>query len=113
MSCSSWTNSISMPGAASCSLSRRSSMTSSAARRVAARLQAHEDVALVLLRGEQPQLRSGAPRVGRDVRRASSTASIFRSARSVSSSAVPGGRQVVDDEAALVGLRQEPGAERA
>ena len=70
MSCSSWTNSISASGAASCSFGRRSEMISSddpAA--LAARLQAHEDVAGVLRRGEQPQLGSGAPRVGRDFRR--------------------------------------------
>ena len=66
MSCSSWTNSISASGAASCSFGRRSEMISSADRlALAARLQAHQDVAGVLRRGEQPELRSGAPRVRR------------------------------------------------
>ena len=92
MSCSSWTNSTSTSGAASCSLSRSSSTTSSAGRRVPARLQAHQDVALVLLRSRTAPapIRCGA---SRPRRRACdrSRISIFRTRASVSSSAVPGG----------------------
>ena len=113
MSCSSCTNSISSPGAASCSLSRRSAMISSAERaRSLARLQPHEDVAAVLLRREQPELGPGAAL--NMTRPPASSAGLLRPSAAGGRSPrarVPGGRQVVDDEAAFVGVRQEAGAD--
>ena len=76
--------------------------------RCAARLQAHEHVAAVLLGREQPELGTGAARdTPRPPASSSRTSSTFFSWRSVSSSADAGRRQVVDDEAAFVSSRQE------
>ena len=113
MSCSSCTNSISTSGAASCSFGRRSEMISSADRlALAARLQPHQDVAGVLRRREQAELRAGAPRVRRDFRRRRQmTFSIARTWRSVSVERAAGRRQVVEDEPAFVGGGQESGAD--
>ena len=79
MSCSSWTNSISASGAASCSFGRmiRDDFFGRTAA-LAARLQADEDVAGVLCCRKQSELRAGPPRVGRHL---GGIAMIFSSAR--------------------------------
>ena len=92
MSCSSWTNSISVSGTAVVELVAQVGddlLGGSVA--LAARLQPHEDVAAVLLRGEHAQLGAGAADVGRDLRRLARIASTFFSRTSVSSSAMPAG----------------------
>ena len=77
-----------------------------------ARLQAHEDVAGVLRGREEAKLGAGAPRIRRPLPGVSAmTFSIARTWRSVSVKRAAGGREVVEDEAALVGGREEPGSD--
>ena len=112
MSCSSCTNSMSIPGAASDSFSRRSEMISSAFRlRCPRALQADEDVARVRLRREQAELGSGAPLDGRDLRRLEQD--LFDLPQLTIGLLEGAARRclVVDDKAAFVGLRQEAAAD--
>jgi hypothetical protein len=106
MSCSSCMNSIVMPGISAANVARCDDLFRVAlARR--GRLQLHHDVAAVLLRGEEAELRPGATRESRDLRGSRHHCldpvhhSVgFRERRAL-------GRPVADHAAALVHLGQE------
>ena len=108
MSWSSWTNSISVSGTASVSLSRRSVMISSAiAVALAARLEPHEHVAAVHLRGEHAELGAGPAHVGGHFRRLREDGLDLLQPRVRLLECHARRRDVVDDESAFVGRGQE------